>query len=177
MKKNFAALFLALALSLAPLAAAAAQGQTLNLSLSRDFGYGGFNGDIQGTFSLHASGPSTLVRVDFYLDDTQIGEVTKAPFTLQFVTDNYPRGTHSLYAIGYTSDGNQLSSAKITSVFVSGSEATQSTLKTVIPILAIVFGALLLAALVPNFRRPEDNELGARHIAFLPTGRGHLPQV
>ncbi len=149
MKKTCAAFFLALVLSLASFAAALAQGQTLNLSLSRDFGYGGFGGDIQGTFSLHASGPSTLTRVVFFIDDTQIGEATKAPFALQFVTDNYPLGTHSLYAIGYLSDGSQIQSAKITSIFVSASAGTQSTVKMVVIILAILLGATLLAAAVP----------------------------
>lgn len=149
MKKTCAAFFLALVLSLASFAGALAQGQTLNLSLSRDFGYGGFNGDIQGTFSLHASCPSTLTRVVFFIDDTQIGEATKAPFALQFVTDNYPLGTHSLYAIGYTSDGSQIQSTKITSIFVSASAGTQSTVKMVVIILALLLGATLLAAAVP----------------------------
>lgn len=149
MKKTNVGLALGLFLSLLIASAVMAQGPALTLSLSRDFGYGGFGGDIQGTFSLHASGPSTLTRVDFFIDDNQIGEVTKAPFTLQFVTDNYPLGTHSLSAIGYTSDGSQLPSAKITRIFVSPSAGTQSTVKIVIIILALILGATLLAALVP----------------------------
>jgi hypothetical protein len=149
MKKVNAGLLLALFLSLLFFSAALAQDESLNLSLSRDFGYGGFSGDIQGTFSLHASGPSTLIRVAFFIDGTPIGEATKAPFALQFKTDNYPLGTHSLYAIGYTADGKELQSPKISRIFVSASEGTQSILETVIPILVIVFGAMLLAAIVP----------------------------
>jgi hypothetical protein len=149
MKKIKFGLLLALFLSLVFVSAALAQGETLNLSLSRDFGYGGFGGDIQGTFSLHASGPSTLTRVEFFIDETKIGEVDKAPFALQFVTDNYPLGAHSLSAVGYTSDGRQLQSLKISRTFVSASAGTGTALRIVIPILILVFGALLLAAVVP----------------------------
>jgi hypothetical protein len=149
MKKAPVGLLLALFLSLLFVSAAFAQGGSLTLSLSRDFGYGGFNDDIQGTFSLHASGPSNLVRVEFFIDDTKIGEVAKTPFSLQFVTDNYPLGAHSLYAIGYTSDGKELPSPKINRVFVSPSAGTGAALQIVIPILVLVFGAMLLAALVP----------------------------
>ena len=53
---------------------ALAQEETLTLSLSRDWGYGGFGGDIQGTFSFHAKGPADLARVEFYIDDQIIGE-------------------------------------------------------------------------------------------------------
>jgi DNA-directed RNA polymerase subunit RPC12/RpoP len=149
MKKIKFGLLLALSLSLVFISAALAQGETLNLSLSRDFGYGGFGGDIQGTFSLHASGPSTLTRVEFFIDETKIGEVDKAPFNLQFVTDNYPLGEHSLYAIGSTSDGKQLQSQKIVRNFVSPSEGTGAALRIVIPLLVIVLGVVLLAAIVP----------------------------
>jgi hypothetical protein len=149
MKKVNAGFLLSLVLCLLFASSVLAQGDALNLSLSRDFGYGGFNNDIQGTFSLHASGPSTLTRVDFYIDDTQIGEDTTAPFALQFITDNYSLGAHSLSAIGYTSDGNELHSPKLDRVFVSASAGTGMTLRIVIPILVLVFGAMLLAAVVP----------------------------
>jgi DNA-directed RNA polymerase subunit RPC12/RpoP len=149
MKKIKAGLLLALCLSLLVVSTALAQDGTLKLSLSRDFGYGGFNGEIQGTFSMHASGPSTLTRVEFFIDETKIGEVDKAPFALQFVTDNYPLGAHSLSAVGYTSDGKELSSPKIDRTFVSPSAGTQSTIEVVGIILAIVLGTVLLAAIVP----------------------------
>ena len=60
--------------------------------MSRDFGYGGFNNDIQGLFSMKVTGPADLVRVVFYIDSDAIGEVIQAPFNLQFNTDNYPLG-------------------------------------------------------------------------------------
>ena len=149
MKKAIAGLFLALLLGGFAAGAALAQAETLKLSLSRDFGYAGFGDDIQGTFSLHASGPATLTRVDFFLDETKIGEVDKSPFNLQFVTDNYPLGAHSLSAVGYTSDGKQLNSPKITRTFVSASQGTGSTLRAVAIILGVVVLVTLLGALIP----------------------------
>ena len=78
MKKNINVILITILLSLAIISAVSAQGEELTLSLSRDFGYGGFNGDIQGTFSVKASGPANLERVQFFLDETLLGEDTEA---------------------------------------------------------------------------------------------------
>ena len=59
-----------------------AQTGLLTLSLSRDWGYGGLNGDIEGLFSMHVSGPAGLARVEFYIDEIKIGQVSQAPFNL-----------------------------------------------------------------------------------------------
>lgn len=149
MKKIKSALFLAILTSLLTMTAVFAQGDTLKLSLSRDWGYGGFNGDIQGTFTMKASGPASLVLVEFYIDETKIGEVSSAPFNLQFVTDNYSDGAHTLYAIGTTSDGKQITSQKIGAVFVAKEDSGKAIFGTIGPLLAVIFGALLLAAIIP----------------------------
>lgn len=142
-------ILLGLLLSLFAATSVLAQAESLTLSLSRDWGYGGFGGDIQGTFSMKAGGPASLARVEFYIDETKIGEVNKAPFNLQFVTDNYPLGAHSLYAVGFTSDGQRLESKKTSATFVSASEGATAALQIIVPVLALVFGAMLLAAIVP----------------------------
>ena len=145
MKKIRIALLIVALESLLAVTAAFAQTEELTLRMSRDFGYGGFNNDIQGLFSMKVTGPNDLARVVFYIDSTAIGEVTQAPFNLQFNTDNYPLGQHELYAVGYSSSGQQYSSNVINSNFVPASEST----KIVIPILVIVFGAVLLSFIVP----------------------------
>lgn len=127
---------------------ASGQDEELTLKLSRDWGYGGFNGDIQGTFSMKASGPENLARVEFYIDDTPIGEVTSAPFTLQFLTDNYPPGAHSMRAVGYTGDGEELRSQVIGATFVSASAGNQAVVKIIVPLLVVIVAAVLLAFLV-----------------------------
>jgi len=112
---------------------------------------------------MHVSGPAGLERVEFYIDDTRIGEDADAPFVLQFVTDNHPLGAHTLHATGYTNEGMKLESNVLTAQFVSPSEGAGTALKIVIPILVVVFGGMLLAALVPILtgRRTVQREPGA----------------
>jgi len=149
MKKILQAFILAfLAASIVALPALA-QDETLTMSLSRDWGYGGFGGDIQGTFSFHVSGPENLIRVEFYIDEMKIGEDMIPPFNLQFVTDNYPLGAHELYAVGYTDDGNTLRSNSMSRTFVPASEGGEAAVKIVIPLLVVVFGSIILSAVVP----------------------------
>jgi hypothetical protein len=120
----------------------------LQLSLSRDFGYGGFGNDIQGLFTAHINNPpDDLTRVVFLIDDTSMGEDTTPPFSLQFNTDSYPLGTHILSAVGYTSDGKEIDSNKITAQFVPASSGTQAIVKIVVPI----FGLILLMGLIAVF--------------------------
>ena len=145
MKKIPIALLITALVSLLVVTAAFAQTEELTLRMSRDFGYGGLNNDIQGLFSMKVTGPADLARVVFYIDSTAIGEITQAPFNLQFNTDNYSLGQHKLYAVGYSSSGLQYNSNIINSNFVPASEST----KIVVPILVIVFGAILLSFIVP----------------------------
>jgi hypothetical protein len=149
MKKIRIALLLSLTFGLLAATAAFAQTPQLTLRMSRDFGYGGFNGDIQGLFSMKVTGPADLVRVVFYIDDTSIGEVTKAPFNLQFTTDNYPLGQRKLYAVGTSSSGQEYQSNIITATFVSASEGNKTVLQIVIPVLVVVFGAIILSFVIP----------------------------
>lgn len=145
MKKTIISLLLALTLILLIITAVFAQSETLKLSLSRDWGYGGFNNDIQGTFSMHVTGPDALEKVEFYIDDTKIGEDMQAPFALQFITDNYALGNHTLSAIGFTADGQQLESNQIVVNFVP----PQSVGKFIFPILGIVVVAILASTIGP----------------------------
>jgi hypothetical protein len=122
-----------------------AQTGQLTLRMSRDWGYGGFNGDIEGLFSMRVTGPGDLVRVEFYIDNMKIGEVTQPPFNLQFTTDDYPLGNHQLYAVGYSTSGQEYRSNIIAANFVP----KQSTLRFILPVLGVIVAAVLLATLVP----------------------------
>jgi hypothetical protein len=145
MKKILIPLMLVLAISLLTVTAVCAQSETLKLSLARDWGYGGFNGDIQGLFTMHVSGPENLVKVEFFIDDTRIGEDSQADFSLQFNTDDFGLGVHTLYALGTTSDGQSLRSNEISSNFVTA----QSAGKSLFPILGVVLLAFLGSVFIP----------------------------
>jgi hypothetical protein len=128
---------------------ALAQTEVLSLKLSRDYGYGGFNNDIQGLFSMKVVGPPDLVNVEFIMDGSVMGEVSQHPFNLQFSTDNYPLGQHKLSAIGYSTSGQKYESNIIVANFVSASVGNSVALRIIIPILAVVFGSIILSFVVP----------------------------
>jgi len=176
MKKISVAILITILVSLVIISAASAQGEELTLSLSRDFGYGGFNGDIQGTFSVKASGPANLERVQFFLDETLLGEDAESPFAIQFITDNYTTGAHVFTAVGFTTDGKQIGSKTISAVFVSKGEGSAASLKMVVPILAVVFGAMAISAItvMVNVRKGKKLPAGApRNYTF---GGGICPK-
>jgi hypothetical protein len=163
MKKISVAILITILVSLVIISAASAQGEELTLVLSRDFGSGGFNGDIQGTFSVKASGPANLERVQFFLDDTLLGEDAESPFAIQFITDNYPTGAHVFTAVGFTTDGKQISSKTISAVFVSKEEGSAAALKVIVPILVLVFAVKAISARssTTNVRKGKKLPAGA----------------
>ena len=164
MKKALFFLLLVALLSMSVVGKVLAQAEELNLSFSRDFGYSSGTGDIQGTFSMKVSGPDDLARVEFYIDDTKIGEDSESPFRLQFTTDNYPLGVHEMYAIGYSADGREYRSRIVTANFVSADEGWQAAGKIAIPLITVVFGAILLSVVVPMLigrGKREELPLGA----------------
>lgn len=163
MKKNLVAILITILVSLVMISAASAQGEELTLSLWKDFGSGGFNADIQGTFTVKASGPANLERVQFFLDDRLLGEDPEPPFAIQFVTDNYTTGAHVFSAVGFYTDGKQIGSKTISAVFMSKEEASATSLKMVIPILAVVFGAIAISSITSmvNVRKGKKLPAGA----------------
>jgi hypothetical protein len=117
----------------------------LQIWMAKNFGYGGFSGDIQGTFTIHASGPEDLDKVDFYLDDMVIGTDTEPKFALQFQTDNYELGWHEIHAVGILSDGAEISSDVLTREFVS----SETTMNFVIPLVGVILAVSLIGVLGP----------------------------
>ncbi len=150
MKKNRLFILVTLLASLIFATSVLAQEEEeLKLSMSRDFGYSSGTGDIQGTFSMKVTGPDNLVKVQFYIDETMIAEDTESPFRVQFVTDNYPLGMHTMYAIGFTSDGRELRTREVTANYVSAEEGWDTALKIIGPVFGIILVVALLSAVLP----------------------------
>jgi hypothetical protein len=135
----------------------------LALRLSRIMGYSSGSGRIQGAFKLRATGPDSLRRVVFSIDGKVIGEAAEAPFELRFSTDDHELGIHTMTAVGTTSDGTELGSNEIRAEFVPASEGWQTAGKIMIPLLVIVFGAMLVSAIGPMLmgRKQKPVPLGA----------------
>ena len=146
-------LLISLLLSLFTPSALAQEEEELRLNISKSFGYssgfGSGNIKLQGVMKLTARGPETLGRVIFYLDETPLGEVSASPYTLSFNTDNYPLGVHTIYAVGYTADGRQLQSNQVKAEFVSAEAGWQDAMRIVGPLIALVFGIMAVAFVVP----------------------------
>ena len=122
----------------------------LELTLSRDFGYGGFNNDIQGLFSMKIKAPpANLVKVIFLIDSTEMGEDTQSPYNLQFNTDSYSLGIHKLSAVGYTADGSELNSNIIQVEFVPAGSGMDTVIKIIVPVILLIILIALLAVFIP----------------------------
>lgn len=168
--KKFVVSMLAIAL-LAVAAPVHAQGAGLSLRMNRDFGYAGFSNDIEGLFSLVAEGPATLQRVEFYIDSTLIGTAEASPFRIQFTTKDHTPGERTIYAIGYTSGGQELRSNEITRVFLSPEETRGKVVQLVLPLLGIVLGLIVFTTVLPALlirKKPERGKYGLSGGAVCP---------
>lgn len=134
-----------------PLRSAAAQeeSETLTLRFTRDWGYGGMDGQIQGRFSLRVSAPPDLIRVDFIIDGQIVHTVTEPPFDYQFDTSQYAPGVHTLTAIGYKADGAALFGTEYVRHFITADEAKETTMKLIGPLLILVGGATVAGIVAP----------------------------
>lgn len=156
MKKNYLVVSLVLLASLVLVTVARAQEvEELELGVSRDFGSSSGTGDIQGTFSMKVTGPANLMRVQFYIDNTMIAEDAEPPFKVQFVTDDYAPGIHTMYAIGYMSDGRELRTREMTANYMSAEESRHRGLKITGPILALVLIWVLFSTLSRGRKKGE----------------------
>jgi len=90
---------------------------TVQLSLRRDWGYGGFGGDINGRFTAIAQVSSDVTRVEFYLDQSFILNVSQSPFEWRFDTKDYPLGEHTIGVKAYDASG-ETATTEITRIFV-----------------------------------------------------------
>ncbi len=150
MKKR--SLFIALLLIALFVSPALAQGDSadLKIRLNRDFGYGGFDNKIQGRFSIRVSDASGFERIGFYIDDFLLESISEEPYKVQFRTENFNIGSHQIFAIGHTSDGQEIRSNEYVRFFISGEEVGQSMVGLVLPLIGVLVVAVLLSTLLPR---------------------------
>lgn len=158
-------LFIVLTLFALPLTVFA-QNEGLKVEFTRDWGYGGFAGDIQGKFSLRVTGPETLVEVRYMLDDQVMAVISAPPFNFQFNTDSFPPGPHTLTVIGVLQDGTELAGPEYKRIFLSAEDANAASMKIILPILVVAGGVTLFAVIVPLVMGRKGNyKLGQYGIA------------
>jgi len=149
MKKTAPILFLLIAFILVMPVFAQENAESLVLDFNRDFGYGGFGGEIQGRFSLKVTSPDDIVRVEYFMDGERVYEGSEPPFKWQFNTANFTEGRHTFSAIGYKPDGTELHAPEFTRVFLSADQAWNETGDMIVPILVLVGIATFAGVLGP----------------------------
>jgi hypothetical protein len=136
-----------------------AQTEEISFSMSRDFGYSSGSGKIQGLFSMKASSSVPLAEVDFHIDSTIILADKEEPYKVQFNTDDYPIGAHSLYVVGFTPTGKQIVSKEVKVYFVSAEESRKAALGIIVPVLGLVLVITIIAVLVPVISSRKKGKL------------------
>lgn len=136
-----------------------AQSEQITLSMSRDFGYSSGSGKIQGLFSMKVSSAEILSEVDFYIDSTLIIADKEEPYKVQFNTDDYPVGTHIIYAVGVTKNGDQIKTNEVKVLFVSAEESRKAALGILIPVFGLVLLITLIAVVIPAVTARKKGEL------------------
>jgi hypothetical protein len=147
-----------------------AHGEDLRLRMFRDWGYAGFEHDIEGYFSLVADGPGALNRVDFYIGEDLVFSDEQSPFRVQFHTRDFQAGQQTIYALGFTASGGELRSNEFVRVFLSADEAKQKTVALIGPIFIFVAALFLISLLVQFLPRnkPEPGRYGISGGAVCP---------
>ena len=138
----------------------ALQTAPLELRLTRDWGYGGLDNKIEGTFSMHADGPEDLVEVRFRVDGAVVNIDTEAPFRYQFETGQFDPGLHDLSATGLLASGEEMESNTITRHFLSEEEASAETRGLVAPLLVVVGVIAVLGVVLPLLGRNKQHKPG-----------------
>jgi hypothetical protein len=150
-KKLFLSLFITIYIALALPHPALAQDSDYRISLRKDFGYS-MGGDIRGTFSMRLIGDEEPVeKVTFIIDDEAIDTITEAPFRLQFHTDDYSLGVHSLTAEITLQDGTILQTEPIQANFISADKEGKFVSTTLIGIFGAILVSFLIVAIIQTF--------------------------
>ncbi|HEX9018668.1 MAG TPA: Ig-like domain-containing protein [Anaerolineaceae bacterium] len=138
--------FIIMILALAAPAAAQTPVPAYTVHSRRLFGYGGFSGEIRGTFRFSVSGPSENIQsVTYLMDGQSMAVVSQAPYSLDFQTESYPNGWHQITALVATRDGQQVTTPAIALNFLSAGQQGSAFGKIIIPLMIGIAGVLLLA--------------------------------
>jgi hypothetical protein len=115
-----------------------------SIHVNRDFGFG--NGSqIRGTFSLSLVGDeANVASVEYQIDGQKLAIASQAPFKVQFNTNSYPSAVHELGAVVTLKDGSTVTTETYRYQFVSAAEESAAMQNILIPLLAVVFGLIVL---------------------------------
>lgn len=126
---------------------AAAQND-LTLSLTRNFGLG-FGSIIQGTFTLHGSGPEAVQNLTVYFNGEQVHFVTGNTIAWQFHTGDHPAGSTNITLFGIDDTGVTYT-ASTNVMFLSEVMGT-----AIFGIVVVIVAVLILVKYGPMLRKKK----------------------
>jgi hypothetical protein len=113
------------------------------LNVNRLFGYSSGN-QIKGSFQLSVVGVSNISSVDYILDGQVIATVRTAPFQMNFQTETYSFGMHTLSAIITTTDGRNMEVPDRQFEFATSQQEQQSVVEVMVPLGSVILLAAVL---------------------------------
>jgi hypothetical protein len=129
---------------------------SLTFQLSRDNGYSGGNGDIQGQFSIHATSTSNMKIAQWfvYFNQLEVYNATGESLSWGFSTDTYELGAYNITVVGIDSQGEVYQGSKSV-VFVE---------EPIWPYFILVGAAIIvvisLSAKYKQYRKKKQNPEG-----------------
>lgn len=168
MKSKWAIVLTIVLLLVVTSVAMAAEGFTI--SLNRDFGYGGFGNQIQGTFSLKVQGDEVFEKVIFMMDEVVLGEDSEAPYRIQFSTDNYEPGEHQYWARGIQADGSELESNRIVGMVLTKAETRSNMIRIFVVLGVAIGGVAIVSTFVTNRVSKNVNQNHSFETKGIPDG-------
>ena len=130
------------------------------LRLRRDWGYGA-GADIQGRVTISLSGETEeLTRVIYYMDEAVMADLSEAPFSFSFSTDDYPSGLRRMSATVFTSDGESQDVASISYNFLSKEQADSATTNVIGLVVVVILVSLAVTAFISSRNKGSEKANG-----------------
>ncbi|MHA2236535.1 MAG: hypothetical protein ACXABH_14475 [Candidatus Thorarchaeota archaeon] len=119
--------------------------ESLTMSINRNVGIG-LGGLIQGTFTLHGSGPEIVQNLTVYFNGDQVHFVTGNTITWQFDTANYASGSTNITLFGVDDVGvTYVASQQVTIIGgVTSNLLTFGIIAFVVIVLLAKYGPMLM---------------------------------
>lgn len=138
-----------------------AQGSSqFGLRLRRDWGYGS-GADIQGRVTLSLTGDTGAVsKVVFSIDDAVIADLSEAPFSFSFSTDDYPSGLRRMSAEVFTSDGASQEATPITYNFLSKEQANSASTNVIVLAVVVILVSIGLSVFISSRNKGSETTNG-----------------
>lgn len=138
-----------------------AQGSSqFGLRLRRDWGYGS-GADIQGRVTLSLTGDTGAVsKVVFSMDDAVIADLSEAPFSFSFSTDDYPSGLRRMSAKVFTSDGASQEATPISYNFLSKEQANSASTNVIVLAVVVILVSIGLSVFISSRNKGSETTNG-----------------